>query len=59
MPARATSWPDKLMANEKTLTAQLDGLKTMRPAVVALYAVLTSEQKKKADELGAGTKGMM
>ncbi len=31
----------------------------MRPVVVALYAVLTSEQKKKADELVAGTKGMM
>jgi hypothetical protein len=59
MAAMSASWPDKLAANEKALTAQLDALKTMRPVVAALYAVLAPDQKKKADELGAGAKGMM
>jgi hypothetical protein len=59
MAAMPTTWPDKLAANEKTLNGQLDALKTMRPAVTALYAVLTPDQRKKADELGAGAKGMM
>jgi len=59
MAAMPTTWPDKLAAYEKTLTGQLDALKTMRPAVTALYAVLTPDQRKKADELGAGAKGMM
>ncbi len=59
MPAMSLSWPDRLAANEKDLTAQLDAAKTMRPAVTALYAVLTPDQKKKADALGAGAKGMM
>lgn len=59
MAAMPTTWPDKLAANEKTLIGQLDALKTMRPAVTALYVVLTPDQRKKADELGAGAKGMM
>lgn len=59
MAAMPTTWPDKLAANAKALTAQLDALKSMQPSVTALYAVLTPDQKKKADELGAGAKGMM
>ena len=59
MPAMPTSWPDKLAANEKALNGQLDALKSLQPSVAALYAVLTPDQKKKADELGAGAKGMM
>ncbi len=51
MAAMQASWPDKLAAGEKALTAQLDALKTMRPVATALYAVLTPGQKKKADEL--------
>jgi hypothetical protein len=59
MPAMPKNWPDKLAANENALTGQLDALKAIRPSVVALYSVLTPEQKKIADELGAGAKGMM
>jgi hypothetical protein len=59
MAVMSASWPDKLAANEKALTEQLDALKSMRPVVTALYAVLTPDQKKKADELGAGAKGML
>lgn len=59
MAATPAPWPDKLAANVKALTGQLDALKSMQPSVTALYAVLTPDQKKKADELGAGAKGMM
>lgn len=64
MPARParteapSSWPERLAEGEKALTAQLDVLKTLQPAVAALYAGLTPEQKKKADELTAGPMGM-
>lgn len=58
MAAMQASWPDKLAASEKALTAQLDALKTMQPAVVALYAVLTPDQRKKADKLTSGSMSM-
>jgi hypothetical protein len=54
----AQSWPELLAESEKALTAQLDALKAIRPAAVALYAGLTPEQKKKADQLTAGGMGM-
>lgn len=57
MPAPAplpAAWPERLEAREKALEAQLDVLKTYRPAATALYAALTPEQKKKADDLGVG-----
>jgi hypothetical protein len=65
MPARPTaradapaSWPERLADREKALTAQLEALKTMQPAVAGLYAALSAEQKKKADALMAGGTGM-
>ena len=37
----------------------LDSLKALKPSTQALYAVLSDEQKKKADQLLGGGCGMM
>ena len=47
------SVPDQLTRRRQFLTAQLDSLKSTEPAAQALYAVLSPEQKKAADELMA------
>ncbi len=52
-------WAGSLAHREKTLTAQLEVVKMIRPAVVALQAVLTSEQNKRADDLASMPMGMM
>ena len=46
-------------ARIKGLETTLDSLKALKPAMEALYAALTDEQKKKADQLLAGRCGMM
>jgi len=43
----------------KAMESMVDSLKAMKPATEALYAVLTDEQKKKADQLLGGRCGMM
>ena len=50
--------PDKLAPREKALTARLDALRKYSAAVDPLYAALSDEQKKKADELMSGPMGM-
>jgi Spy/CpxP family protein refolding chaperone len=55
--------PDRLAANEKALNARLDALHKYKAVVDPLYAALSDEQKKTADELvpgmmGAGMMGM-
>jgi hypothetical protein len=52
-------WAGSLAHREKTLAAQLEVVKTIRPAVVALQAALTSEQNKRADDLASMPMGMM
>jgi hypothetical protein len=49
----------RLDAHIKAMEAMLDSLKALKPATEALYAVLSDEQKKKADQLLGGGCGMM
>ncbi len=42
---------DRLDLQERLLTARLEGLKAIKAAVVPLYAALSDDQKKTADEL--------
>lgn len=51
--------PDKLATREKMLTARLEALRKLKAAVDPLYAALSDEQKKTADELIMGPMGMM
>jgi hypothetical protein len=49
----------RMDARIKGLETMLDSMKASKPATEALYAALTDEQKKKADQLLAGRCGMM
>jgi hypothetical protein len=51
--------PEKLAAREKMMTAHLEALHRLKAAVDPLYAALSDEQKKTADELLMGPMGMM
>jgi len=51
--------PDKLAMREKMMTAHLEALRRFKAAVDPLYAALSDEQKKTADELLIGPMGMM
>ena len=44
---------------EKMMTAHLEALRKFKAAVDPLYAALSDEQKKTADELLIGPMGMM
>ena len=50
--------PEKLGLHEKMMTAHLEGLRRLKTAVDPLYAALSPEQKKTADELVMGPMGM-
>ena len=56
---QASTLPDKLATREKMLTARLEALRKFKAAVDPLYAALSPEQKKTADELLIGPMGMM
>ncbi len=49
----------RMDARIKALETNLDSMKSLKPATEALYAVLTDDQKKKADQLLGGRCGMM
>ncbi|WP_296706003.1 Spy/CpxP family protein refolding chaperone [Rhodoblastus sp.] len=49
---------DRIDQQERLLTARLDGLRTIKAAVVPLYAALSDKQKKIADELLGPHMGM-
>ena len=57
--SQTTTLPDKLATREKMMTAHLDALHRFKAAVEPLYAALSDEQKKTADELLMGRMGMM
>jgi len=57
--AQAATLPDKLAAREKMLATRLEALRKLKAAVDPLYAALSDEQKKTADELIMGPMGMM
>jgi len=50
--------PDRLDRMEKMMTAMLETVKATKAALAPLYAVLTDEQKKVADQLIHGPMGM-
>jgi len=50
--------PEKLALREKMMTAHLEALWKFKAAVDPLYAALSPEQKKSADELLMGPMGM-
>jgi hypothetical protein len=50
--------PEKLALREKMMTAHLEALRRLKTAVDPLYAALSPEQKKSADELLMGPMGM-
>jgi hypothetical protein len=53
------SLPERLVAREKSLTAQAEASRKFKSAVDPLYAALSDEQKKAADELLMSSMGMM
>ncbi len=56
--ATRSSLPQRLEARERALNAYLDGVRRIRAAVTPLYAALSAEQKKLADEIIVGPMGM-
>lgn len=52
------SLPTRLALADKTMTGHLDALRRIKAAVEPLYAVLSDEQKKTADELMGSPHGM-
>src|SRR5215472_3959224 len=56
--SQTATLPEKLAPREKMMTAHLEGLRRLKTAVDPLYAVLSPEQKKTADELVMGPMGM-
>jgi LTXXQ motif family protein len=57
--SQTTTLPDKLAMREKMMTAHLDALHRFKAAIEPLYAALSDEQKKTADELLMGPNGMV
>ena len=51
--------PEKLAAREKAMTAHLEALRKLKSAIEPLYAALSDEQKKTADQLMVGPMGIM
>jgi LTXXQ motif family protein len=54
-----SSWLERLAFQQKALSTRLDGLKALETAAKPLYAVLTDDQRKLADQLLSGPMGMM
>ncbi len=54
----SVSAPDRLDRMEKMMSAMLEKVKATKAALAPLYAVLTEEQKKVADQLIHGPMGM-
>ena len=55
----ARNAPDRLDRMEKMMTGMLESVRTTKAALTPLYAVLTDEQKKLADDLIRGPMGVM
>lgn len=59
-PKDATAdWPATMEAHEKMMASHLEGLRTIRAAAQPLYAALSDNQKKMANELMTGPMGPM
>jgi hypothetical protein len=57
--SQTATLPDKLAMREKMMTAHLEALRKFKAVADPLYAALSDEQKKTADELLIGPMGMM
>ena len=57
--SQTATLPDKLAMREKMMAAHLEALRKFKAAVDPLYAALSDDQKKTADELLIGPMGMM
>ena len=57
--SQTATLPDKLAMREKMMTAHLEALRKFKATADPLYAALSDEQKKTADELLIGPMGMM
>jgi len=55
----AASLPDRLDQHEQLMAAQLEAVRAMNKVLKPLYAALSDDQKKNADELFWGHMGMM
>ncbi len=51
--------PDKLAAREKTFNARLEAIRKLKSAADPLYAALSADQKKTADDIMISPMGMM
>lgn len=56
--AQSTTLPDRLAAREKMMSARLEGLRKLKAVVDPLYAALSDEQKKSANEIVGTCMGM-
>jgi hypothetical protein len=56
---RSKPLPDRLDAQEQFLSARLDQIKLIKASLKGLYAVLSDDQKKEADETIIPMVGMM
>jgi len=56
--SQTATLPERLALREKMMTEHLEGLRRLKTAVDPLYAALSPEQKKAADELVMGPMGM-
>jgi LTXXQ motif family protein len=57
--SQTATLPEKLALRKKMMNAHLEALRKLKAAVDPLYAALSDEQKKTADELLMGPMGMM
>jgi hypothetical protein len=56
---QAATLPDKLTAREKMMSARLEAVRKLKAAAEPLYAALSADQKKTADEIMVSPMGMM
>ena len=56
---KAATLPDKLAARQTILTARLEAVRKLKAAADPLYAALTADQKKTADDIMLSPMGIM
>jgi hypothetical protein len=56
---QGSALPDKLAGREKMLTSRLEVVRKLKAAADPLYATLSADQKKTADEVMVGPMGMI
>jgi len=59
MNKRGANLLDRLDQHEQLMAAQLDAVRAMNKSLKPLYAALSDDQKKTADQLFWGPMGMM